>query len=219
MPGASNWQMADHHVVVSLDVMPPSLTTAATSPSVFWPKGCTKDGLCYGWLSPAICVAGVLEVCHYFAAVLLQIHNCPNQDSVAEQNASALLTAALARSTLWKPLKKCCGGSPTIIGRCWFSGNREDWHSEKKRRAVVPTSFKLFHKEEGRYSFVLYRPHAPNSLRFYSLVSPQVTSSTPSSTTSNPFQMIAKYDFTRPHPIGIENALNATLLNQVGFLV
>ncbi len=142
----------------------------------------------------------------------------PLQDSVAEQNADALLTAALARSTLWKPLRKSCGGSPTIIGRCWFSGNREDWNSEQKRRAVVPTSFKLFQKEERPYSFVLYRPHAPNSLRFYSLVSPQVITSTPSSTTNNPFQMIAKYDFTRPRPIGIENALNATLLNQVLFL-
>lgn len=43
------------------NVMPPS-----TFPSVFWPKGCTKGGMCYGWLSPAICVAGVLEVNHLF---------------------------------------------------------------------------------------------------------------------------------------------------------
>lgn len=37
-------------------------------PSVFWPKGCTTDGICYGWLNPAICVAGVLEV---FTALLV----------------------------------------------------------------------------------------------------------------------------------------------------
>ena len=42
--------------------MSSSSTSSATFPSVFWPKGCIMDGLCYGWLNPSICVAGVLEV-------------------------------------------------------------------------------------------------------------------------------------------------------------
>jgi phosphatidylinositol glycan class Q protein len=201
--------LADHHVAVSLHVMPPSSSATATSPSVFWPKGCTKDGMCYGWLNPAICVAGVFEVsCHLFQNLYIpRSWTCVFQDSVAEQNANALLTAALARSTIWKPLKKCCGGKPTLIGRCWFEGNHRSW---------VPTSFKLLDREEEPYSFVLYHSHAPNSLRFYSLAPPQVIKTPLLATCINdPFRTMAKFDFTRPHPVGIENALNATLLDQV----
>lgn len=126
------------------------------------------------------------------------------QDSIAEQNADALLTAVLARSRFWKPLKECCGGHPTIIGRCRFEGNH---------RSSVPSSFELLDTEAETYSFILYHPHAPNSLRFYSLVPPQVVlTSVPC--ISDPFRAMAKFDFTRPHPVGIERALNATLLDQ-----
>lgn len=32
------------------------------SATIFWPKGCKVDGVCYGWLKPSICIAGVVEV-------------------------------------------------------------------------------------------------------------------------------------------------------------
>jgi len=120
-----------------------------------------------------------------------------------------LLTTVLARSTLWGPLQQSCGGSPTLIGRCRFDRNRRSW---------VPMSFKLFDGDEEQYSFVLYHPHAPNSLRFFSLTPPQkLACSTPSSSSKDLFHSIAKYDFTRPHPICVQRALSATVLNQASY--
>jgi hypothetical protein len=80
-------------------------------------------------------------------------------------------------------------------------------------------SFKLLDQEEERYSFVLYHPHASNSLRFFSLTPPQNPALPASSSSSkDPFRTFVKYDFTRPHPINIQRALNATLLNQASYL-
>jgi len=45
----------------------PSSSTRRTTRSVFWPNNCTRGCICYGWMSPAICVAGVLQVSnHHF---------------------------------------------------------------------------------------------------------------------------------------------------------
>lgn len=35
--------------------------TTSTATSVFWPEGVKEGGICYGWLKPAICIAGVLS--------------------------------------------------------------------------------------------------------------------------------------------------------------
>ena len=114
------------------------------------------------------------------------------------------MSAALLRSSLWEPLKSSCGGNPTLIGRCRF---------DRARRSSVPVSFNLLDRDEEPYSFVLYHPHPPNSLRFFALSPPQTLFNL--SPPSDPFRAIAKYDFTSPHPINLPCALNATLLNQV----
>src|SRR5258707_1992218 len=97
----------------------------------------------------------------------------------------------------------------TTLFRSRFDRNRRSW---------VPMSFKLFDGDEEQYSFVLYHPHAPNSLRFFSLIPPQkLACSTSTSSSKDEFHSIAKYDFTRPHPICVHHALNATILHQASY--
>ena len=43
----------------------PSSSTRRTTTSVFWPSNCTKGRICYGWMSPAVCIAGVLQVSNH----------------------------------------------------------------------------------------------------------------------------------------------------------
>jgi len=70
--------MGAHHVAVSSHVMLPSSSTTTKTISVFWPHGSTKSGVCYGWLKPATCVAGVVEVgtlASYYILHKLKVHH------------------------------------------------------------------------------------------------------------------------------------------------
>lgn len=70
--------MGAHHVAVSSHDMLPSSSTTTKTISVFWPHGLTKSGVCYGWLKPAICVAGVVDVCTFTSSYIshkLNIHH------------------------------------------------------------------------------------------------------------------------------------------------
>ncbi|KAJ7199594.1 N-acetylglucosaminyl transferase component-domain-containing protein [Mycena pura] len=66
-------------------------------PTIFWPVDVVSDGLCYGWKSPALCVACVI----------------PDR-SDAE---SAL--ASLNGNTQWSRFAEMCGNS-VLLGKCTF---------------------------------------------------------------------------------------------------
>ena len=130
--------------------MPPSSTKTS---SVFWPYGSTKSGVCYGWLKPAICVAGILDV-----RTLLFISDSNSNSSQELVDPDALVTA-LSQSAIWDSVKLCCRGNPTLLGTCTFNPNT---------RSPVPSALKLWGFEgDTKFSFVLYRPYAPQSLCFY----------------------------------------------------
>uniref|UniRef100_A0A8H8CFS1 Gpi1-domain-containing protein n=1 Tax=Psilocybe cubensis TaxID=181762 RepID=A0A8H8CFS1_PSICU len=190
--------------------MPPSSTTTATTPkspesvsvSIFWPRGTYRGhGVCYGWLKPAVCVAGVLD-----ERGDLDITTLDSQKALSD---------ALSHSPLWKAVQSSCEGNPIPLGLCEFSGV-----------STIPTSLKLWMlppnipDAENRtlsFSFVLYRPHAPESLRFYVMSRPDVSRS-PSSIIygmDDPYRKLSKYDFTRSKPRHIDEALNDTVLNQM----
>lgn len=85
--------------------------------STFWPCDVARDGFCYGWDHPALCVAGVLEVeevrrmvTQYFPLMAAHV-----QDSHAD-----VLLQRVARSAEAQALIRICG-TPRILGRCVFS--------------------------------------------------------------------------------------------------
>ncbi|KAF8888383.1 N-acetylglucosaminyl transferase component-domain-containing protein [Gymnopilus junonius] len=169
--------------------LPPSSsasTTTSSATSVFWPEGVKKSGVCYGWLRPAICIAGVLS-------------------DVLDQNALDLL---LSDSNLWAALRQSCGGDPTLLGTCTF----DEGGPSPVPTSLKMWSFD--DKHETIWSFVLYRCHVSHSLRFYVLEPPHVFP-TPSSSTRNPWQEISRHDFTRTQPINIDQALNDTVIHQL----
>ncbi|PPQ93041.1 hypothetical protein CVT25_011911 [Psilocybe cyanescens] len=175
-------------------MQPSSTTTPTSSASVFWPKGSSTSGVCYGWLKPAICVVGVLD-------------DIPDAPYTRSESAMA---DVLSRSSLWKAVKLSCGGDPVLLGTCEFD-------NDERTSSPIPTSLKLWALWSGsatEFSFVLYHRHTPQSLRFYVMDLPQL-SPPPMSTKANPYITMAQYDFTRPQPRNIDQALNETLLNQL----
>jgi phosphatidylinositol glycan class Q protein len=195
--------------------MPPSSTTGRTTRSVFWPDNCTKGRVCYGWMLPTICVAGVLQVSvHYFPMSCIS-HFILIQGWLYEQDSltnagDALLSEALSNSSdLWNPVKKSCGGNdPILLGTCEFDDN-----------SPIPSSLTLWNTVEEDKDilvepiFVLYHACSPNSLRFYTLLPLEVTSGTPRP--RDFYSELAQYDFTRPQRKNIDQALNEVVINQV----
>ncbi|KIM44359.1 hypothetical protein M413DRAFT_443354 [Hebeloma cylindrosporum] len=167
--------------------MLPSSSTTTRTVSVFWPHGSTKSGVCYGWLKPAICIAGVVD-------------DTVNPDA---------LSAALSQSTLWDSVKSSCGGNPVLLGTCTFNPNT---------RSPVPSSLKLWGLGEGAptFSFVLYRPHAPQSLRFYVIDPPEYPLAPSKAPRGRDFyEELARYDFTRPEGRDVDQALNDVVIDQI----
>lgn len=121
----------------------------------------------------------------------------------------ALLSVALSKSSdLWNPLKKSCGGNdPILLGTCEFDEN-----------SPVPSSLTLWNAGEDdknllvEFSFVLYYASPPNSLRFYTLLPPEDTSTT---RPRDFYNELAQYDFTQPRYRNIDRALNEVVINQV----
>lgn len=190
----------------------PSSTTARMTRSVFWPDNCTKGRVCYGWMSPAICVAGVLQVsvhCFPMSYISHFILMQDKQDSSTNARDALLSEALLNSSDLWNPIKKSCGGSdPILLGTCEFDGN-----------SPIPSSLTLWNAvEEDRNTlveliFVLYHACSPDSLRFYTLLPPKVILGTPRP--RDFYSELAQYDFTRPQCKNIDQALNEIVINQV----
>lgn len=97
---------------------------------------------------------------------------------------------------------------PILLGTCEFDEN-----------SPIPSSLTLCNAvEENKnalveLSFVLYRACSPGSLRFYTLLPPEVTSRTPRP--RDFYSELAQYDFTRPQCKSIDKALNEVVINQV----
>ncbi|KAF8183644.1 N-acetylglucosaminyl transferase component-domain-containing protein [Pholiota molesta] len=169
-------------------MLPSSSVVPTSSTTVFWPKGCTKGGICYGWLKPAICVAGVID----------DAANIQNSDE---------LSVALSQSEQWKAIQNSCGGNPMFLGICTFE---QDGHSP------IPMSLTLFGHEEQNISYILYDPHAPNSLRFYVMETPRDSARVVDPIgPRDPYNRLARYDFTRRQCNGIERAIDDVVINQI----
>ncbi|KAJ7078412.1 hypothetical protein B0H15DRAFT_536364 [Mycena belliarum] len=69
-------------------------------PTVFWPEDVRASGFCYGWMAPALCVAGVIP-------------------ETSVQEAERVLAAANGTAQ-WTRLAEACGGTPTLLGECTF---------------------------------------------------------------------------------------------------
>jgi phosphatidylinositol N-acetylglucosaminyltransferase subunit Q len=131
------------------------------------------------------------------------------QDSFTNAG-DALLSEALKNSSdLWNPLKKSCGGDdPILLGTCEFDEN-----------SPIPSSLTLWNAAEENMdlfvelNFVLYHACSPDSLRFYSLLPPEVTTGAPRP--RDFYSELAQYDFTRPQCKNIDQALNDVVINQV----
>ena len=123
------------------------------------------------------------------------------------------MAATLSQSTVWDSVKLSCGGNPTLLGTCTFNPNT---------RSPVPSALKLWNLGEGAstFSFVLYRPHSPQSLRFY-VIDPPEYPSAPSNAppVRNFYEELACYDFTRPEGRNVDQALNDVVINQVCFSI
>ena len=122
----------------------------------------------------------------------------------------ALLSVALSNSLhLWNPVKKSCGGNdPILLGTCKFDDN-----------ASIPSSLILWDTPEEdknipvEFSFVLYHTCSPDSLRFYTLLPPEVSAG--KARPRDFYSELAQYDFTRPRCKNIDQALNEVVINQV----
>lgn len=133
------------------------------------------------------------------------------QDSLTNAGDALLSEALFNSSDLWNPVKKSCGGNdPILLGTCEFDGN-----------SPIPSSLTLWNAvEEDKNTlveliFVLYHACSPDSLRFYTLLPPEVTSRTPRP--RDFYSELAQYDFTRPQCKNIDQALNEVVINQVCF--
>jgi len=121
----------------------------------------------------------------------------------------ALLSVALSNSSLWNPVKKSCGGGdPVLLGTCEFDEN-----------SPVPSSLTLWNAVEEdknilvEFNFVLYHACTPDSLRFYTLLPPEVTVGT--ARPRDFYSELAQHDFTRPRCKNIDQALSDVVINQV----
>lgn len=192
----------------------PTPSSTRTTRSVFWPDNCTKGHICYGWMSPVICVAGILQVsvhCFPISCIshFILMQGLYKQDSLTNAGDALLSEALFNSSDLWNPLKKSCGGNdPILLGTCEFDGN-----------SPIPCSLTLWNAvEEDKNTlveliFVLYHACSPDSLRYYTLLPPEVTSGTPRP--RDFYSELAQYDFTRPQCKNIDQALNELVINQV----
>lgn len=174
-------------------------------PTIFWPLDVKDSGFCYGWLSPAVCVAGVIQK----DTVSLQFFSYeegPVTDSIQEEAAETSLRA-FCTSPQWRHSVQACGNDPTILGKCTFERTRG------LRQVPVPS---LAFEGIKSYSLIYYSRHATNSLRFYSL---NVLKLDPTERSDKPRQSqhsaSSEFDFTRPRRPGVSGGIDDTVVNQV----
>lgn len=131
------------------------------------------------------------------------------QDSLTNAGDELLSEALYSSSNLWNPVKNSCGGNdPILLGTCEFDEN-----------SPIPSSLTLWNTVEEdkdslvELSFVLYHVCSPDSLRFYTLLPPDVTASAPRP--RDFYSDLAQYDFTRLQHKNNDQALNDVVINQV----
>ncbi|GLB42793.1 putative N-acetylglucosaminyl transferase component (Gpi1) [Lyophyllum shimeji] len=154
--------------------------------TIFWPADVKHSGFCYGWTTPAICVAGVLKA-----------------DS--EQDAEAVLQA-LYHSVQWRYLATACQSEPAIIGACEF------FVKEGERHLAIPV-LKL--RTPIDYTLIYYHRHHSHTLRFYSLDGLKLdVVNRPDETKRSAYLPSAQHDFTAPKTAYFTSSINEVIINQ-----
>ncbi|KAJ3558627.1 hypothetical protein NM688_g808 [Phlebia brevispora] len=108
--------------------------------SVLWPENVRSSGFIYGWSSPLICVAGVL-------------------DFPSRAEADLALHSAIALDRLSR-IKDFCGSNPTIIGHCTLSDEGD---------AKSQPHLKFYGLQNTPFSIVTYRPPNLGKLEIHTL--------------------------------------------------
>ncbi|KAF5338829.1 hypothetical protein D9758_012080 [Tetrapyrgos nigripes] len=120
--------------------MCPHVFARMLTATIFYPLDCNLSGYCYGWVKPAICVAGVL-----------QTENATETQKILDKfvkSTSANLTRINAQSLV---LLGRCDGADALSGtKIW-----------------VPSLH--FDCVKSNYNIVFYHRHTPRSLRYYAL--------------------------------------------------
>ncbi|KAH7918519.1 Gpi1-domain-containing protein [Leucogyrophana mollusca] len=165
--------------------------------TIFWPSDVSYDGFCYGWILPAVCVAGVLVA-----------------DSIAQAN-SVLDHVYLSKHYL--SLENLCG-RPAILGRCTFRQSMD-----VRDRDCFPPDIEDCGGSLGRlpnfnsrpYHVIYYRRHEATSMRFYSMDDPWLTTIGRRTLARPPFhESFMEHDFTGTRNVPLTPGKSITLINQ-----
>ncbi|KAF8152280.1 hypothetical protein B0H34DRAFT_111407 [Crassisporium funariophilum] len=131
------------------------------------------------------------------------------------------MSTTLSASVLWGALRIPCGGDPVVLGTCTFAPFFSSFSSSSpererhRRRKEGPAELDLWGLE-GRYALVLYTPHAPSSLRFYTLFPPgdAYRKGKENEREQDEWKKVSRYDFTK-RGVGLEEALNEVVVEQL----
>ncbi|KAF9466714.1 N-acetylglucosaminyl transferase component-domain-containing protein [Collybia nuda] len=154
-------------------------------PTIFWPDDVRQAGFCYGWVNPAICVSGTLQVGTLEDAQekLRQLSHVPQ----------------------WEQLVKLCGSEPIILGTCEFS------QTNGSRLPVLQLSM----SEPVDNIFVYYYRHSPSTLRFYALETLGLDTANRADVASgSEYLKLSQHDFTEPRKRQVKSGLDDTVINQ-----
>ncbi|KAF4622419.1 hypothetical protein D9613_009128 [Agrocybe pediades] len=119
---------------------------------------------------------------------------------------SAAITSHLSLSSTWQAVKPSCSGDPIPLGVCSISST------------PLPAKLELWHLQtQPSFSYILYTPHTPKSLRFYALSSHHPKQDEKS--TEDHYSLLSQHDFTHPSPQHLpqpqSGALNQVVVNQM----
>ncbi|EGO03941.1 hypothetical protein SERLA73DRAFT_175640 [Serpula lacrymans var. lacrymans S7.3] len=128
------------------------MSTANTT-TIFWPIDVHQAGFIYGWTTPALCIAGVIQ---------------SDQESEAMSKLDSIQD-----TTRWKPLIERWGGRPFVLGRCSFAERVVTRHSSPgtlphpilEIRSEFPKSLVLTNLSQ--LQFIYYHRHDATSMRLY----------------------------------------------------
>jgi len=154
--------------------------------TIFWPSDVKHSGFCYGWTTPAICVAGVLK-------------------AEAEQDAEVALQT-LYQSVPWRFLAASCGSELVIIGTCEFS----------QERGVLCLPIPVLKLQTPiDYTLVYYHRHSSHTLRFYTLDGLRLDAvSRPDVAEGSTYLPSSQHDFTAPKTTHFTSSINDVIINQ-----
>ncbi|CCM05623.1 uncharacterized protein FIBRA_07852 [Fibroporia radiculosa] len=163
--------------------------------SVLWPTHVFSDGYFYGWTSPLICVAGIIQA---------------ETKQIAEANLHSVVA-----SPEWGELSGRCGCHPVILGFCSFD----------LKHTLQPPRLEFYenkqdHDIEGNLILIYYRQPKHELMQFYSLdvseldILPSQPNRGTTELSSTQGDTILMHDFTKPS-FGRAPALNSLVLHQI----